>query len=385
MLMDIVLAPSSPIDGDDGVNIFWDEIFGRVGTYYAHAISLILDLPSPRNNRLPPPGFALRHQDRIIDKLRTLPNENIQSNALFITCHYLTCITAIYIARSFQALPAEQTRRFEKVAVSSLADLYANSLYSTHYQKTFSMKCMKQCVSQLSKLFEAFGIDQTEYKRGIFSSIRLSELPMLAARSETVVKRYGDKMIERLYEQQLSILMQSFGFVVTSARVAERRVDLTCISVDRFNGYVFLLDAKSSKRPYSLPVDDERALREYVESSRANLVTLPPLRFLMIVGHRGSPSLARRLNLLEGRLGIPVRFCPAHILASLREAIPGPVPFQVFAESVVMHDPILGDGFVEAVQRAFELLQHGHTTFVRSMMSLSDSSQLQSASWKTSE
>jgi hypothetical protein len=164
------------------------------------------------------------------------------------------------------------------------------------------------------------------HKSGAFSSLRLPELQLLATRASVIKARYGDRKVEKVFEQQLALLVQSFGFYVVSTRTGESTVDLVCISADPAAPFTFLLEAKSSARPYTLPSDDRRALLHYIEDVQANLTTSPPLAFVLIVGGAPQRNLGEKLHNLEVSAKVPVRFCTAQDLASLRENLIGPTP-----------------------------------------------------------
>jgi hypothetical protein len=68
-----------------------------------------------------------------------------------------------------------------------------------------------------------------DHSPGPFSALRLAELSLLAERHDSVKRRYGDKRVEKRFEQQLALLMQSFGFYVVATKTGTRTVDLVCV------------------------------------------------------------------------------------------------------------------------------------------------------------
>lgn len=147
-----------------------------------------------------------------------------------------------------------------------------------------------------------------EHNIGPFSAIRLQELSLLANRDKSVMRRYGKKNVERVFETQLALVlvMQSFGLYVVSTRTGQSTVDLVCISASPEERVTFLLEAKTTKATYALPKTDFRALQYYVNTVRRSLSTLPPLSFCLIVGSKASKTLGGKLAALEAEASVPV-------------------------------------------------------------------------------
>ncbi|MFI2202074.1 hypothetical protein ACH47Z_15135 [Streptomyces sp. NPDC020192] len=179
------------------------------------------------------------------------------------------------------------------------------------------------------------------HESGAFSSLRLPELQLLATRADAVKARYGDRKVEKVFEQQLALLIQSLGFYVVSTRTGESTVDLVCISADPASPFTFLLEAKSSGRPYTLPSDDRRALLQYVEDVKSNLTTSPPLAFVLIVGGAPQKTLAEKIGDLELAAKVPVRFCTAQSLANLRENLIGPNPAGIIKKAILRSGAVI--------------------------------------------
>lgn len=131
----------------------------------------------------------------------------------------------------------------------------------------------------------------------------------------------------------------------------------------------FLLEAKTTSRPYSLPRDDARALIEYVQEVRRALTTLPTLLFVLIVGPEASSTLSDKLRRLELEVGLPIRFCRAEDLAQLRDSITGPLPLDEMVRRVQVGPWILPPTFVQDIQNRHEQLRESHDAFVRAMLS----------------
>jgi hypothetical protein len=208
------------------------------------------------------------------------------------------------------------------------------------------------------------------HKAGPFSSLRLSQLQLLARRSDDALARYGPKEVERVFEQQLALLMQSLGFYVVPARIGEASPDLICMSADSGAQFTILCDAKSSASPYSLPKDDFRALEDYVADARTNLVSAAPsLLLVLIVGGDASNTLAKRLRQLEATIGMPVRFCTAQQLADLRENVPGAIPMSALREALLKASNVLKDPDIQKVVKVATEREEAKAHIVRTFMS----------------
>ena len=174
--------------------------------------------------------------------------------------------------------------------------------------------------------------------------------------------------MEKVFEQQLALIVQSLGLYVVSTRTGDRTVDLICISADPSFPMTFLLEAKTTQRPYTLPTDDARALMEYIHEVRTALTTLPPLQFVLIVGPEASSTLSGKLQRLEIKAGLPIRFCTAEDIAHLRDSITGPLPLNELVQRVQLGPWVLPSSFVEDIRIRHERLRETHEAFVRTML-----------------
>jgi hypothetical protein len=160
---------------------------------------------------------------------------------------------------------------------------------------------------------------------------------------------YGPKIVEKAFEAQLALLMQSLGFYVIKTRTGERTVDLVCISGDPTAPFTMMLEAKTTKAAYTLPTKDERALIEYVSTVQESLTTSPKLGLVLIVGSAASKTLGSRLRRVETTSGVAVRFCRAQELASLRESILGPLPLVLLKKELLSAPNIVPASFVKDI------------------------------------
>jgi hypothetical protein len=193
------------------------------------------------------------------------------------------------------------------------------------------------------------------------------ELGPLARREQLLIERYGEKNVEARFEEQLNLFFQSVGFTVIPATRGQRRVDLVCISTDAAP-YTIIVDAKSSAQPYSLPTKDARALVEYVDRMRAQLKVLPPLKLVLLVGGAPSRSLPNKLREASLECGVPVRYCPAGLLASMRSRLPGNVSSDAFLRHIGSSNDVVSP---EAVQRILDktlALSIAHRDFINDLV-----------------
>ncbi len=199
--------------------------------------------------------------------------------------------------------------------------------------------------------------------------VNTREIGKLARRDESVVTRYGDKAVEERFEQQLSVLFQSFGFIVASTSRGERRVDLICIATQAgAMPFTVLVEAKSTARAYSLPTKDARALQEYVETVKYKLNTFPPLKLVLIVGPEPARTLDSKLRTLESQVSVPFRYCRAEFLSNLRSAFAGALPSGVFLEAACRDSQVLTNDTFRAVVEHMRGNAEAHNEFVRRMI-----------------
>lgn len=208
-----------------------------------------------------------------------------------------------------------------------------------------------------------------EAMNGSQQGISMRELTLLAHRSQFMIAKYGAKRVERIFEQRLALLFQSFGFTVIQARPGEEAADLLCIArVERFS---FLIDAKSSQRNYSLPRADQRALTDYARGFSERLPDLPPLEMILVVSFDAAGTVPNKLRALEADAKMPFRFVPISVLTACRENIPGPVSPHLFREVITSSDPIVGDEMPRKMKEASEGLSAAYLTFVRELRQIS--------------
>jgi len=175
---------------------------------------------------------------------------------------------------------------------------------------------------------------------------------------------------DSLFEQQIALLLMSFGFVTVPAERATRGVDLICFGHPAArNEFAFLLEAKSSARNYSLPTDDERALREYVGRVRARLDRPEDIKFVAIVSANPSRTLEAKLLSLQADLRIPVRYLNTDALVAMRRALPAHAPMDPFREALVSSAScVVSDDFWMPVAAGYNEFARHRVEMTRSLM-----------------
>ena len=206
------------------------------------------------------------------------------------------------------------------------------------------------------------------HQPGYLSQLRLGEVGALAAREPSVVRRYGARRLELVYQHRLALIMGTLGFHVVEANVGERAIDLVCVSALPGCPGTIIVDAKSSRKPYSLSVSDAGALAEYAHEIRRRVGGIPPVVCLVIVGHSASRQLQRRLETLQNEVRVPVRFMEARALAQLREHAPGTIHSGDFMDFLKTGSVLLGSPDVLSLVKRAADARDAMTKLVRTQM-----------------
>ena len=353
-----------------------DLITLKVGAYYDYSIGILVRAPDLRRRTVLPPGFDWKIVSRVFDRLKDLERgvkiaDERALSAEYIAIAYLLSLSSIYYAGNMDGV-AWSTRTMEMVAQKSLSNLVATRRTTTYrHQKVLADILIKSLLDYQNQYLSA-AVDSVDkaHHSGVFSAMRLPELSLLSTRAESVVKKYGRKHVEKVFEHQLSLIFQSLGLQVISTRQGRNTVDLLCLSSDLADGYSFMVEAKTTKGRYSLPPRDARALKEYAKDITSALKSLPQLKFILIVAHEPAKTLSAKVTALGASIGVPVRFCRASQIAELRELIPGPVPSNSFRDEILQSGPVLPDDFAARVAKSYQDLQGAHADFAEKLLSV---------------
>jgi len=352
-----------------------DDVRGRlllvVCGYFDHLVFRYI-VKETRKNVVPlPDAFRLADFRRLIPQGEPTPETVRWTQFGLLSFNYVYTVFALHFSRVFRGpLPRPLVSKFEEFSHTGLSDLFASHLQVTgEHERIAARRLVQGAIDIAKEIYSDPPTWNSQHPLGAFSAIRLDELALLARRDASLKARYGTKNVEKVFEHQLALVMQSFGLYVVSTRTGYSTVDLVCISGSAEERTTFLIEAKTTSGRYSLPTKDSRALRDYVSDVRRSLSTLPPLSYVLLVAFEPSPTMAAKIARLEADASVPVRFVRAQQLATLRERIPGPLPLRVFSSSVLTGEAVLGESFVDAVVRSYEAEQRAHRTFVESMLS----------------
>ncbi len=214
--------------------------------------------------------------------------------------------------------------------------------------------------------------DQRDFElrnRALGALVAVEELSQLASRSAVIIERYGISEVETRFEAQLSLLMQSFGFLVVRTERAQRRIDLVCIAPGSAEeSYTILLEAKTTAANYALPTKDSRAITEYVSSVRSALKTLPPLRLVVVTGNTPAKTVAAKIRALETVCRVPVRYCDVVHLQWLRHHVPGPVDYLHFLKVCIEANGLLGPKEIHQLIESDKAVRAAHNDFVQALL-----------------
>jgi hypothetical protein len=361
-----------------------NRVLLSIGAYYDFAVNRLMRSEA-RMAELPP-GLQVYHASRLI-KAGKIGIDSNHDQLLIRTriaaVDYQAFLTAAYFVGQFKGIHAFSgpLAHLEAIMHNSLAEIHMAEELPDKYLRMLFRRLLHSALEHVSMLYQRqSSYWNKEHRPGVFSSIRLEELSLLAKRHKPILQLYGEKHVEKVFEHQLALIAQSFGFYVVSTRTGERTVDLVCIGTNP-TPLTALVEGKTTSQPYSLPTKDQRALLEYVGEVKRTLQTLPPLRFVLIIGSEVTKTVPAKLRRLETTAGVPMRFCSAQSIADLREAVPGPVDLDILTESLLAGPHVLGPEFVREVADKQRAGQEAYSQFVRALFNLHLPSKEQPIVW----
>lgn len=348
----------------------WHRLTLVSGAYYEAAVRELILRRLEETGPLPP-GLNLNSLDQFLKQFprdAVLPED--VSVAHLVHVKYRIALVGAFFISPLRGLHGSPIQPFEESAHNGLLQLHN---LRTRSKNSDYRRLLTSLTHGLIEILSAmYSVPHpawnADHKLGPFSAIRLPELALLARRNEAVIKRYGVKNVESIYEQQLALIMQSFGFIVVRTRKGDRTVDLVCIAGDPNSSMTVLVEAKTTKRPYTLPTDDQRALIEYARDVRQNLTTLPSLSLVLIVAPSASNSIEPRLAHLESEAGVPVRLISAGDFAQLREFIAGPLRLPVFRNATLASPTRVLHGLPTIIAADSQKVAEAHEALVRACL-----------------
>jgi hypothetical protein len=278
----------------------------NIGATFNYVVHRVLELDEP--NAQDSLSFELsllmkvnEHVNVLIDGMDETDTAVFLSQKDVISSLIIFQIYGLYLyAASLLSEPASTwtlsptiTRHLDLRLQHALSEL-ANNLDSSDNAeiKELVVHLLKSGLNQAAKIAAVReDITNTGHKPGRFSLIRPADLELLATRAESMARRHGLKSIEAVFEQQIALIFQSFGFLVVPTKPGRESIDLRCFSNDSQDSSQIMVEAKTTKGVYSLPAKDRRALRDYVNSVQRTFKTLPPPSLLIVVGPRPASTL----------------------------------------------------------------------------------------------
>lgn len=343
----------------------WNSVFLTIVCYYDYSFFRIIR--KEKHTGLPS-GLNIHS----IEKFLPADVKKVDSgyNVRILSFEYFMCLLSLYFAPMMKhpSIPSWISNTFNNSYHGSVHGLFQKVVALPTGKRNAGLTMLN---SVLEYAKDTFGKMQNnkEYKPGIFSVINTEELSLIASRDAQTVKQYGAKSLEKVFERQLALIMQSLGMIVVSTKMGTRTVDLICISSFPDKPYTCLIEAKTTNKPYSLPRKDFRALKEYIDDVRHTLHTLPPLRFVLVSAYKSSRTLDSKLRELQADTGIPIRFISSQQIADLRENIIGILPPDIFADKILSSPQILDSDFVTEIEKRYSLMQKAHADFVETIFS----------------
>lgn len=243
-----------------GKDLWW-RLFLVVGTYYDFSIRLLLRTGTRGKQTVHPvPGLGLAKADEWVDKVNkgdleavrreyilategNLPTEEAEplrskllslfkvgsieeagdailwdmdrTLAAFFAGTYITALTAAVFGELLRRtdLPLELIEDMDGISHRTAAVVFGGPHLSDGWPPQvlkLSQMLVATVFEQWVRIYDRPDSDK-RHKIGPFSSIRLTELAPLANRDARMSKKYGNKRIEKVFEQQLALIVQSFG------------------------------------------------------------------------------------------------------------------------------------------------------------------------------
>lgn len=350
----------------------WFQVLLRAAQWYA--VSIVVGM---RNHPTEYPGIRWAGMSKILGEDEEKPADHLAISRMIFAVfgNILVSGNLILVSRHSPApTPLSLVRSTESLLHTELTELWALRVAAEKGDYPFAEladEVFEASLHSLRYVYVAEPKDSYE-ARGPFSAINLPDFVRMAARDDRAVKKYKGRLAGA-FEQQLALIVQSFGGLVIQTRPGDRTVDLFCISVDVEESFSFLVEAKTTKRPYGLPTDDERALVEYIRESR-RLSTLPRLRFILLIAPAAARTLEGKLKKVETEVGIPVRFASAKGLARLRDLVVGPQLLSEISDVLLDSPHIVGDDFGDRVVAVVRAKHQAHENLVRTMLGIDASS-----------
>ena len=351
----------------------WCRKFFIVGTYYDFLVRQLISKGNRSKKQDLAPGLNLSAYSQFLKKFPQKAQSPDPPVGHMIIAEYLSCLMPTFFTGLFRDMPY-----ISNFPMSVFEEQSHNSMYSLHkYSLSASHPDLRRCAHKLAHglldlLKNVYSSERIvwnkDHRSGPFSALLTHELALLASRDKKLLSRYGAKQVEKVFEKQLALLFQSYGFYVVATKVGQKTVDLICISSDPRQKMTILVEAKTSGKPYSLPTKDRRALVEYAKDVKKSLTGMPNLEFVLITGPQPGSTLEGRLSKLEAEIQTPARYITAAELAAVRECMPGPLPMEALRNDVILSGTRILKNLDKSILKTHQSQQQAYSQFVSAML-----------------
>jgi|GEM_PF-2465536 len=227
---------------------FW-KLIRKVGKYFGYCTYRFARVSTP---------FALVKILRDEDFESPPESENETGQQLLIRLHLLaaTSLLATHEASLFGLLaaaatdemgflPGELPEKYDAdlTAIETLDELHRHAIELEGEPRYLLEDILGYALQYRTVVTRKRAERRQKEAEGSLLGANLKELSLLSVRDEMAIEKYGVKRLEKVFEQKLALIFQSFGFTVVPARPGEARADLLCIA--RSDRFTFLVDAMS--------------------------------------------------------------------------------------------------------------------------------------------
>ena len=212
------------LSGED----LWCALFHRCAVYHEFFLERILALRDGGDGPFPV-ALNVNMGKRLTENGPAEGAPTVVATGYEILGRYITSLSGVYFSRLFREVDNHfgPLHTFEAIAheeLNTLAKLACEAPNAT-LRATASWLVSRHLARLAPTYSRPLHLWTEGHLPGPFSALRLSELQLLAERAATAGARYGYANLARRFEQQLSLLVQSLGFIVIRTRTGERTVD----------------------------------------------------------------------------------------------------------------------------------------------------------------
>src|SRR2546425_5533219 len=183
--------------------------------YFDHIVREYLASKGSRKNAPCPNALVISRVSQFAsdpDNSASDPSMNAFRNLSF---YYFFTLIPLYFTLLCGDIRRPLAAQLESLSHKGLSELIECSFRIVEKHERIAARRLVQGAAEFARhVYEGFPKWNEEHHIGPFSAIRLDELALLAKRDDSLLKRYGAKNVERVFEKRLRLEMQSFGFYV---------------------------------------------------------------------------------------------------------------------------------------------------------------------------